>query len=84
MSDSDLEEVLLTNWFDSESEFREISSVNSTTHLGVNVSSPLPTHTMIRPLGPRITIQQVKHPIGAIQQVTYCWKRRNPIKVVIC
>jgi len=36
----DLEEVPLTNWFDSESDFPEISSVNSTLELGVNVSSP--------------------------------------------
>jgi len=40
MSDADLEEVPLTNWFDSESDFPEISSVNSTPHLGVNVISP--------------------------------------------
>jgi len=40
MSDNDLEEVPLANWFDSESDFPEISSVNSTPHLGVIVSSP--------------------------------------------
>jgi len=40
MSDDDLEEVPLTNWFYSESNFPEISSVNSTLELGVNVSSP--------------------------------------------
>jgi len=40
MSDSDLEEVTLTNWFDSESNLPEISSVNYTPELGVNVSSP--------------------------------------------
>jgi len=39
MSNSDLEEMPLTNWFDSESDFPEISSVNSTLELGVNVSS---------------------------------------------
>jgi len=30
MSDNDQEEVPLTNWFDSESDFSEISSVNTT------------------------------------------------------
>jgi len=40
MSNCDQEEVPLTNWFDSESDFPEISSVNSTLELGVIVSSP--------------------------------------------
>jgi len=39
MSDNDLEEMPLTNWFDSKSDFLEIS-VNSTLELGVNVSTP--------------------------------------------
>jgi len=39
MSNSDLEEVPFTNWFDSESDLPEILSVNSTLELGVNVSS---------------------------------------------
>jgi len=37
MSDIDQEEEPLTNWFDSEFNFPEISSVNSTPELGVNV-----------------------------------------------
>jgi len=40
MSDRDQEEVPLTNWFDSESNLPEISSVNSTPELGLNVRSP--------------------------------------------
>jgi len=40
MLDTDLEEVPLTNWFDSVSDFPEISSVNSTPNPGVNVISP--------------------------------------------
>jgi len=40
MSNSDLEEVPFTNWFDSESDFPEISSVNFTLKLGVKVSPP--------------------------------------------
>jgi len=39
MSYSDQEEVPLTNWFDLESEFPEISSVNSTLELCIIVSS---------------------------------------------
>jgi len=44
MSDIDLEEVPPTNCFDSESDFPEISSVNTTPHQGVNVS-PLSVNT---------------------------------------
>jgi len=40
MSDTDLEEVPLTNWFNSESDLPEISSVNSTPNPGVNVIFP--------------------------------------------
>jgi len=40
MSDTDSEEVPLTNWLDSESHFPEISSVISTINAGVNVISP--------------------------------------------
>jgi len=40
MSDTDLEEIPLANWLDSESDFPEISSVNSTPNSGVNVISP--------------------------------------------
>jgi len=40
MSDIDLDEVPLTNWFDSESDFPEISSVNFTLNPGVNVIFP--------------------------------------------
>jgi len=40
MSNTDLYEVPLTNWFDSESDFPEISSVNSIQNPGVNVISP--------------------------------------------
>jgi len=51
MSDSDLEEVPLTNWFDSESDFPEISSVNSTLELSVNVSSPSANPVHVQALG---------------------------------
>jgi len=37
MSDSELEDVPVVNWFDSESDFPEISSVNTPPHLGVHV-----------------------------------------------
>jgi len=37
MSDSELEDVLVLNWFDSESDLPKISLINSTLHLGVNV-----------------------------------------------
>jgi len=40
MSDTDLKEGPLTNWFDSKSDFIEISLVNSTPNPGVNVISP--------------------------------------------
>jgi len=40
MSDTDLKEVPLTNWFDSESDLPEISSVNSTPNPGVNLILP--------------------------------------------
>jgi len=37
MSDSELEDVPVVNWFDSQSDFPEMSSVNTTPHLSVNV-----------------------------------------------
>jgi len=37
MSDTELEEVPLINWFDSESDFPKISSVNTTPY---NYSTP--------------------------------------------
>jgi len=40
MSDSDHEELLKNEWFDSESDLPGISSVDSTLAMGVNVSSP--------------------------------------------
>jgi len=51
MSDSDLKEVPLTNWFKSESNFPEIYSVNSTLELGVNVSSPSANPIHVQALG---------------------------------
>jgi len=39
MSDDDLEEIPFNKWFDSESDFSDISSVNTTLYMGVNVSS---------------------------------------------
>jgi len=59
MSNSDLEEVSLTNWFDSESDFPEISSVNSTLELGVNVSSPSANSIHDQAFGPRIAVRRV-------------------------
>jgi len=50
MSDSELEEVPLANWFDSESNLPEIS-VNSTPELGVNVSSPSANPIHVQALG---------------------------------
>jgi len=40
MSDTDSEEIPHTSWLDSESEFPEISSVNSAINQGVNVIYP--------------------------------------------
>jgi len=40
MSDTDLKEVPLTNWFDSESDYPEMSSLNTTPYQGLNVSPP--------------------------------------------
>jgi len=37
MSDIELKDVPIINWFDSESYLPEISSINSTPHLGLNV-----------------------------------------------
>jgi len=37
MSDSELEDVPVVNWFDSESDFPEMSPVNITPHQGINV-----------------------------------------------
>jgi len=51
MLDTDLEEVPLTNWFDSESDFPEISSVNSTPNPGVNVISPSANINHVQALG---------------------------------
>jgi len=50
MSNSDQEDVPLANWFDSESDFPEISSVNSTLELGVIVSSPSANAIQVRAL----------------------------------
>jgi len=38
---------------------------------------------MNRPWESMIAMQQGQPPIGAIQQVTYYWKRRDPMKWVI-
>jgi len=57
MSDSDLEELPHTGWFDSESDLPGISSVDSTLELGVIVSSPLPTKYMLGPWISRIAMQ---------------------------
>jgi len=40
MSDDDLERAPFNEWFDSEADFPDISSVNTTPYMGVNVSSP--------------------------------------------
>jgi len=37
MSDSELEDAPVVNWFDSESDFHEISSISVSSNLGVNV-----------------------------------------------
>jgi len=37
MSDSEFEEMPIGNWFDSESDLPEVSTINSTPNLGVNV-----------------------------------------------
>jgi len=50
MSNSDLEEVPLTNWLDSESDFPETSSMNSTLELGITVSSPSANTIHVRAL----------------------------------
>jgi len=63
MSNSDQEEVPFTNWFDSESDFPEISSVNSTLELGVIVNSPLLTPYMFGPWKSRIALRWVQPPI---------------------
>jgi len=51
MSDSDLEEVPLTNWFDSKSNLPKISSVSSTPELGVIVSSQFANPIHVQALG---------------------------------
>jgi len=43
MSDDDLEGAPLNVWFDSEVDSPDISSVNTTPYMGVNVSSPFAT-----------------------------------------
>jgi len=39
MSDDDLNRAPFNEWFDSEADFPDISSVNTTPYMGVNVSS---------------------------------------------
>jgi len=71
MSDrpTDLEEVPLTNWFDSESDFPEISSVNTTPNQGVKLRvPPLLTPTMIGPWKTRIAVQWIQPKLRAIQR----------------
>jgi len=81
MSKSDLEEVPLTNWFDSESDCPEISLVNSTLELGVNVSSPSASFTHVRAVEVEDSSAMDLAPnIRAIWWVTPHWKRQNPVK----
>jgi len=40
MSDDDLEGASFNEWFDSQADLPDISSVNTTPYMGVNVSSP--------------------------------------------
>jgi len=50
MSNSDTDELPNTGWFDSESDLPEISSVDPTIELGVNMSSPSASMTLARAL----------------------------------
>jgi len=50
MSNSDTEEQPNTGWFDSESELPEISSVDPTIELKVNMSCPSASLTLARAL----------------------------------
>jgi len=84
MSDDDLEGAPFNEWFDSEADFPDISSVNTAPYMGVNVSSPS-VHT------PQDWAQENEDssamdsaPIRAIQRVAYPWKRRDPMKGRIC
>jgi len=76
MSNRDLEEVPLTNWFDSESDLPEISSVNSTLELGVNVSSESPSSNNTHVRAPKVEDCSA---IGSAPN-TGNRKRQNPVK----
>jgi len=39
MSNKDIKGAFFNEWFDSEADFPDISSVNTTLYIGVNVSS---------------------------------------------
>jgi len=96
MSDDDKEGAPFNEWFDSETTFPDISSVNTTPHMGVNVSSHMWDHR-----GPQrrqqLTVWYDNTPhdwaqenegssamdsslIRAIQRVPCRWKRRDLIK----
>jgi len=60
MSDDDLEGAPFNVWFDSEVDFPNISSVSTIPYMGVNVSSPLPTHPKMGPRKTRIAVQWIR------------------------
>jgi len=85
MSDSDLEKVPLTNWFDSESNLPEIS-VNSTIELGVNVSSPFanPIHVQVLGAEDSISAPNKGNPVGhALLEETESYEGVNLIDNLI-
>jgi len=79
MSDTDQNEPQCPGWFDSESDLPRNSSVDSTIELWQRVSS-LPSKPKLKPWISEIATSQAQPPIGALQWVTYHWKRQNPVK----
>jgi len=80
MSDSDLEEVPLTNWFDSKSDLPGISSVDSTLELGVNVRSHSANPIHVWALGIEDSSAMGSAPIREIQWIRPHWKKQGPVK----
>jgi len=89
MSNSDLEDVPHTGWFDSESDFPEISSLDSTLELRVNVSYPSANPIHVR--APRIedssavgSVRNKGSPVGhAALEETESYKGVNLINTPI-
>jgi len=82
MSDNDKEDAPLTNWFDSESDFPKISSVNTTLRLGVNVSPHFVKthHDWALENEDSSAMDSAPNKGNSAGSLTYCWKRLDQIQ----